>query len=159
MTQGNKWGIVIKCRPITPDHRRGRSHQKGGWRSVKEVYPDAKVEEKHNDIEVTLPSLQEDIEIAAFGRPGRDDQKRMQMAIFGRHPTQGRDWKIWVYIVDDTTPACKVPHLSERLPHSRSEIDAYYMTFHGRLDNPCFKNSSLKRLIRLGYIANSFDKN
>jgi len=110
MTQGNKWYTVIKCRPITPDQRRGRSQQKGGWRSVKEVYPDAKVQQKHNDIEVTLPSLQEDIEIAAFGRPGRDDQKRMQMAIFGRHPTQGRDWKIWVYIVDDTTTAYKVPH-------------------------------------------------
>ena len=110
MTQGNKWDIVIKCRPIRLGHSKGGSRQKGCWRSVKEVYPDAKVEQKHNDIEVTLPSLQEDIEIAAFGRPGRDDQKRMQMAIFGRHPTQGRDWKIWVYIVDDTTTAYKVPH-------------------------------------------------
>jgi len=107
MTQGNKWDIVIKCRPIRLSHNRGRSQQKGCWGSVKEVYPDAKVQQKHNDIEVTLPSLQEDIEIAAFGRPGRDDQKRMQMAIFGRHPTQGRDWKIWVYIIDDTTTAYK----------------------------------------------------
>ena len=72
------------------------------------VYPDAKVQLIHNDIEVTLPSLQEDVEIAAFGRPGKDDKKRMQMAIFAKRPIQGRDWKIWVYLVDDTNPACKV---------------------------------------------------
>ena len=72
------------------------------------VYPDAKVQLIHNDIEVTLPSLQEDVEIAAFGRPGKDDKKRMQMAIFAKRPKQGRDWRIWVYLVDDTNPACKV---------------------------------------------------
>ena len=71
-------------------------------------YPDAKVQLIHNDIEVTLPSLQEDVEIAAFGRPGKEDKKRMQMAIFAKRPKQGRDWKIWVYLVDDTNPACKV---------------------------------------------------
>ena len=72
------------------------------------VCPEAEVQLKHNDIEVTLPSLQEDVEIAAFGRPGKDDKKRMQMAIFAKRPKQGRDWKIWVYLVDDTNPACKV---------------------------------------------------
>ena len=73
-----------------------------------EVYPNAIVKQKHNDTEVILPPLREDVEIAAFGRPGKDDRKRMQMAIFASRPTQGRDWKIWVYLVDDTNPACKV---------------------------------------------------
>ena len=72
------------------------------------VCPEAEVQLKHNDIEVTLPSLLEDVEIAAFGRSGKDDKKRMQMAIFAKQPKQGRDWKIWVYLVDDTNPACKV---------------------------------------------------
>ena len=72
------------------------------------VYPEAKVQLKHNDIEVTLPYLQEDVEIAAFGRPGKDDKKRMQMAIFAKRPKLGRDWKIWVYLVDDTSPAFEV---------------------------------------------------
>ena len=111
MARGNKWDTHVKCRPLL-NHIKGGSQQTAIWRSVKEVYPDAKVEHKHNDIEVTLPSLQEDIEIAAFGRPGKDDQKRMQMAIFARQPTQGRDWKIWVYLVDDTNTACKVSYNS-----------------------------------------------
>jgi len=72
------------------------------------VYPDAKVKLIHNDIEVTLPPLLGDVEIAAFGRPGKDDKKRMQMAIFAKRSKQGRDWKIWVYLVDDTSPACEV---------------------------------------------------
>ena len=80
------------------------------WKNVTEVYPDARIEDKHNDIEVTLPTSREDIEIAAFGTPGNDDQKRMQMAIFGRKPTQGRDWKILVYLIDDSTIAFQVTH-------------------------------------------------
>lgn len=100
MTQGNKWDIDIKCRQTL-----GRS--RGDWKSIKDVYPDAKVEHKHNDIEVTLPRLKEDLEIAAFGKPGKDDQKRMQLMIFGKEPTQGKDWKIWIYLVDDTTTAYK----------------------------------------------------
>ena len=72
------------------------------------VYPEAEVQLKNNGIEFTLPSLEEDVEIAAFGRPGKDDKKRMQMAIFAKQPKQGRDWKIWVYLVDDTSPACEV---------------------------------------------------
>ena len=72
------------------------------------VYPEATVQLKPNDIEVTLPSLQEDVEVAAFARPGKDDKKRMQMAIFAKQPKQGRDWKIWVYLVHETSPACEV---------------------------------------------------
>ena len=72
------------------------------------VHPEAEVQLKHKDIEVTLPSLQEDVEIAAFGRPGKEDKKRMQIAIFAKRPKQGKDLKIWVYLVDDTNPAFEV---------------------------------------------------
>ena len=107
MTPGNEWDMEVKCRPISHGAQ-GVSNQRNNWRSLMMVYPEAKVQLKHNDIEVTLPSLQEDVEIAAFGRPGKDDKKRMQMAIFAKRPKQGRDWKIWVYLVDDTSPACEV---------------------------------------------------
>ena len=107
MTRGNEWVIEVKCRPVQHDIREG-SQQKRNWRSLMEVYPNSIVKQKHNDTEVILPPLREDVEIAAFGRPGKDDRKRMQMATFASRPTQGRDWKIWVYLVDDTNPACKV---------------------------------------------------
>ena len=107
MTPGNEWDMEIKCRPILHGPQ-GVSNQRSNWRSLMVVYPEAEVQSKHNDIEVTLPSLQEDVEIAAFGRPGKDDKKRMQMAIFAKQPKQGRDWKIWVYLVDDTSPGCEV---------------------------------------------------
>ena len=107
MTPGNEWDMEVKCLPILQGAQ-GVSNQRNNWRSLMVVYPEAEVKLKHNDIEVTLPSLQEDVEIAAFGRPGKDDKKRMQMAIFAKQPKQGRDWKIWVYLVDDTSPACEV---------------------------------------------------
>ena len=107
MTPENKWEIQVKCRPLLHDTQE-EPKQSNKWRSLTLVYPDAKVQLIHNDIEVTLPSLREDVEIAAFGRPGKEDKKRMQMAIFAKRPKQGRDWQIWVYLVDDTNPACKV---------------------------------------------------
>ncbi|KAM7434811.1 Netrin receptor unc5c [Porites harrisoni] len=106
MTPGNEWNMEVKCRLILQGAQ-GVSNQGNNWRSLMVVYPEAEVLLKHNDIEVTLPSLQEDVEIAAFGRPGKEDKKRMQMAIFAKRPKQGRDWKIWVYLVDDTSPACE----------------------------------------------------
>lgn len=104
---------MIKSRTV-PSQCEGKTRKTNSWRNITEVYPDAKVEEKHNDIEVTLPTLHEDTEIAAFGIPGNDDQKRMQMAIFGRKPTQGRDWRIRVYLIDDSTIAFKVHIMIER---------------------------------------------
>ena len=106
---GNKWHIHVKCRTLSSQYERN-TRKSNGWRNVIEVYPEAKLEEKHNDIEVTLPTLKEEMEIAAFGIPGTEDQKRMQMAIFGKKPTQGRDWKIRVYLIDDSTTAFKVTH-------------------------------------------------
>ena len=73
-----------------------------------EVYPDAKVERKHNNIELTLPVLTENLEVAAFGVPKKSDQKRMQMAIFGKDPTQGCNWKVRVYLIDDSKKAFEV---------------------------------------------------
>ena len=107
MKPENNWEIQLKCRPLLHDIQE-EPNQRNNWRSLMLFYPDAKVQLIHNDIEVTLPSLQGDVEIAAFGRPGKEDKKRMQMAIFAKRPKQGRDWQIWVYLVDDTNPACKV---------------------------------------------------
>ena len=107
---GNKWNIMVKCRKV-PSHWDEKTGKTSRWRNVTEVYPDARVVEKHNDIEVTIPTPCEDTEIAAFGISGNDDQKRMQMAIFGRKPTQGRDWNIRVYLIDDSTIAFKVTHI------------------------------------------------
>lgn len=101
---------MVKCRTL-PSHSQRKIQKTRSWRNITEVYPDARVVDKHNDIEVTIPTLcDEDLEIAAFGIPGNEDQKRMQMAIFGRKPTQGRDWKIRVYLIDDSTIAFKVTH-------------------------------------------------
>ena len=67
MTPGNEWDMEVKCRPISHGAQ-CVSNQRNNWRSLMVVYPEAKVQLKHNDIEVTLPSLQEDEEITAFGR-------------------------------------------------------------------------------------------
>ncbi|CAH3135197.1 unnamed protein product [Pocillopora meandrina] len=97
MTEGNSWDILVNCRPNTNQCKREKN-----WKNVMEVYPDAKVERKHNNIELTLPVLTENLEVAAFGVPKKSDQKRMQMAVFGKDPTQGCNWKIRVYLIDDS---------------------------------------------------------
>ena len=56
----------------------------------------------------TLPPLEEEHEIAAFGKPGEKDVKRMQMAIFGREPVVGRKWIVFVHLYDDTVMAFEV---------------------------------------------------
>ena len=104
---GHGWKICVQCR-ATSSHQERKTANSSDWREVTDVIPDAKVEQKHNDIVVTLPQLYEDIEIAAFGIPGTVDQKRMKMAIFGKKPTQGRDWKLKVYLIDDSTTAFDV---------------------------------------------------
>ena len=104
---GHEWKIFVQCR-TTPSHQERKTTNTSDWREVTDVIPDAKVEQKHNDIVVTLPQLYKDIEIAAFGIPGTVDQKRMKMAIFGKKPTQGRDWKLKVYLIDDSTTAFEV---------------------------------------------------
>nr|XP_058953107.1 netrin receptor UNC5C-like [Pocillopora verrucosa] len=101
---GHEWKIFVQCR-TTSSHQERKTTNTSDWREVTDVIPDAKVEQKHNDVVVTLPQLNEDIEISAFGIPGTVDQKRMKMAIFGKKPTQGRDWKLKVYLIDDSTTA------------------------------------------------------
>ena len=110
VARGHEWKICVQCR-ATSDHQERKTTNSSDWREVTDVIPDAKVEQKHNDIVVTLPQLNEDIEIAAFGIPGTVDQKRMKMAIFGKKPTQGRDWKLKVYLIDDSTTAFEVRRL------------------------------------------------
>ena len=48
------------------------------------VYPEAKVERKHNDIELTLPVVTENLEVAAFRLP----KKKMT-----RNECNGDLWK------------------------------------------------------------------
>ena len=107
VARGHEWKICVQCR-ATSIHQERKIANSSVWREVTDVIPDAKVEQKHNDVVVTLPQLNEDIEIAAFGIPGTVDQKRMKMAIFGKKPTQGRDWKLKVYLIDDSTTAFEV---------------------------------------------------
>ena len=107
VARGHEWKIFVQCR-TTSSHQERKTTNTSGWREITDVIPCAKVEQKHNDIVVTLPQLNEDIEIAAFGIPGTVDQKRMKMAIFGKKPTQGRDWKLKIYLIDDSTTAFEV---------------------------------------------------
>lgn len=93
----SNWFLDVKCRSGGSD-----------WKSFGETNPGAKVEMKTNDISITLPPLQEDTEIAVFGKPGENDLKRMQMYVFGAKPVQGRKWIISVYICDDTDMAFEV---------------------------------------------------
>ncbi|RMX40223.1 hypothetical protein pdam_00014346 [Pocillopora damicornis] len=102
MVGGNDWDISVKCRPHFNQSKKSKK-----WRNIKEVYPDAKVETKHNDIRLTLPVLGQSLEVAAFGVPGKDDQKRMQMVIFGKEPAKACDWDIRVYLIDDSEMAFK----------------------------------------------------
>ena len=88
MTPENEWDMEVKCSPMSQGAQ-DAFNQRYNWGSLMVVYPEAKVQ-------------------TAFGRPGKDDKKRMQMAIFAKQPKQGRDWKIWVYLVDETSPACEV---------------------------------------------------
>lgn len=78
------------------------------WVNVWYFYPDAKVELKHNEIELTISSPNEDHEFAVFGTPEIKDKKRIQMGIFGGKPTQGKHWNIFVILFDDTMMAFKV---------------------------------------------------
>lgn len=93
----SNWLVDVKCRSEGSD-----------WKSLSKANPKAEVQMKTNDISITLPPLQEDTEIAVFGKPGKHDLKRMQMYVFGAKPVQGRKWMIYVYICDDTNMAFKV---------------------------------------------------
>ena len=109
MRQRHQWIVDIKCRP--PNSLTTLPSEM--WMNLSEVYPDAKVEVEHNSVIVTLPPLQEDLEIAAFGSLGEKDMKRMQMAVFGRRPTNRReDWFINVVLYDDTVEAFQVKFIS-----------------------------------------------
>lgn len=89
----NNWYLYVMCRP----------HTKSGaaWQSVTTTFPNTEVKVEHNDVEVTLPPLEEAYEMAVFGRPGKKDMKRMQLALYGRTPKAGKNWTIKVELYDD----------------------------------------------------------
>lgn len=78
------------------------------WESLTGRYPGAKVEVKHNAVAVTLPPIEEDLEVAAFGTPGKNDMIRKQIAIFGPKPEKGKNWVINIFLYDDTLVAFQV---------------------------------------------------
>ena len=110
----NQWVLDVKCRPRN-------MNRIVIWESLSTVCPGAKVEVKHNDVIVTLPSLQEAIEMAVFGTPGEKDMKRMQMGIFGREPKKGKDWHIYTVLYDDTIIASQVIYFIIQVKSSKDD--------------------------------------
>ena len=105
--KGNRWFKNVKFR-IQKPHFPARIERKNPWMDINELYPNAEVKMKHNIVEVTIDSPQENHEFAVFGVPDVNDRKRMQVGLFGEKPLQGEDWKIWVIIFDDTMMAFQV---------------------------------------------------
>ena len=97
---GNKWNLGVKFRPKGDTDRH--------WRNVWEYYPDAKVDIKHNTIELSITSPKEDHEFAVFGTPEIEDKKRMQLGIFGETPTKGKNVLFHAALFDDTMMAFEV---------------------------------------------------
>ena len=97
MDASSEWVLEVNCRSSKDD-----------WKSLLEVYPGAEIRGKNSGITVTLPPLEEEQEIAAFGKPGEKDVKRMQMVILGRKPITGRKWIVSVHLCDDTVMAFEV---------------------------------------------------
>lgn len=89
----NNWYLYVMCRPHTTSG--------AAWQSVTTTFPNTKVKVEHNDVEVTLPPLEEAYEMAVFGRPGKKDMKRMQLALYGGTPKAGINWNIKVELYDD----------------------------------------------------------
>ena len=98
----SQWNLEVKYRV-----RKNKVSVKR-WVNISNFYPDAKVELKRNEIELTISSPNEDHEFAVFGTPEIEDKKRMQMGIFAGKPTQGKHWQIFVTLLDDTIMAFKV---------------------------------------------------
>lgn len=89
----NNWYLYVMCRPHTTSG--------AAWQSVTTTFPNTEVKVEHNDVEVTLPPLEEAYEMAVFGRPGKKDMKRMQLALYGGTPKAGINWNIKVELYDD----------------------------------------------------------
>lgn len=89
----NNWSLYVMCRPHTKSDT--------AWQSITTTFPSTEVKFEHNDVEVTLPPLEEAYEIAVFGRLGKTDLKRMQLALYGCAPKAGANWTINVELYDD----------------------------------------------------------
>ena len=105
MGPGNQWVMEVQCRTLN-----GTRDICGNvlWESLPGRYPDAKVEVKHNSVTVTLPPIQERLEVAVFGTPGENDMIRKQIAIFGPNPEKGLNWTFNAILYDDTVQAFEV---------------------------------------------------
>lgn len=97
----SRWNLEVKYK------LRDNKASTKRWVNIWDFYSDAKVEPKHNEIELSISSPNEDHEFAVFGTPEIEDKKRMQMAIFGGKPIQGKHWPIFVTLFDDTMMAFK----------------------------------------------------
>ena len=102
----NEMCLVVKCREKTPDHNVWTGIKP--WVNISDVCPDAVVEDGHNYVTLSVNEPLANYEFAVFGRPQKNDRKRMQMGVFGEKPVQGRDWKIRVVLFDDTMMAFEV---------------------------------------------------
>ena len=98
----SQWNLEVKCKL-----RENKASTKR-WVNIWNFYPDSKVELKHNEIELSISSPNEDHKFAVFRIPEIEDKKRMQMAIFGEKPIQRKHWHIFVTLFDDTMMAFKV---------------------------------------------------
>ena len=98
--------LKVKCRKKIPENKKRGSNKP--WGNISDVFPDAKVELKRNYVELIINVPMDCYEFAVFGTPLKNDRKRMQMGVFGEKPVQGRDWKIWVTLFDDTRMAFQV---------------------------------------------------
>lgn len=96
----------VKCRKKTPENKKRGSDKP--WVNIADIFPGAKVELGRNYVELSLNAPLNCYEFAVFGTPMKNDRKRMQMGVFGEKPVQGRDWKIWVALFDDTRMAFQV---------------------------------------------------
>lgn len=98
----SQWNLEVKYK-----ERENKASAKR-WVNIWNFYPDAKVELKRNETELTISSPNENHEFAVFGTPEKEDKKRMQIGIFGGKPKQGKHWQIFVTLFDDTMMAFKV---------------------------------------------------
>ena len=102
----SEWNLIVKCR------EKVRAIQEtfsiSHWANITEVFPDAEVKMLGKKVHLNLTEAMKNYEFAVFGKPGKNDRKRMQLGIFGSKPEKAQDWKIYVTLFDDTLMAFKV---------------------------------------------------
>lgn len=101
----SEWNLIVKCR------EKVRAIQEtfsiSYWANITEVFPDAEVKMLGKKVHLNLTEAMKNYEFAVFGKPGKNDRKRMQLGIFGSKPEKAQDWKIYGTLFDDTLMAFK----------------------------------------------------